>query len=198
MKPLRQLSATLIAFGTIGGSAVAASALPFTSECNELGLSSCVTEHGASRFEPGDGLVKSLSVVPTSGHADVVVGVEGNVSLKHFTLKKPDRIVVDISGAKLGLSKGESYDGVPRGGITRVTFSQFNKNVVRIVLTLSAERTYDVANEASGLRISVQGAGDSFERWQLGAADGAPVATSPSASPGHARRDPDAGIRRAG
>src|SRR5262245_52619956 len=129
MKPLWQLSATLIAFGTIGGSAAAASALPFTSEC-ELGRSSCATS--ASRLEPGQGLVTSLSVVPTSGHAEVVVGVEGNVSLKHFTLKKPDRIVVDISGAKLGLTKGESYDGVPRGGITRVTYSQFNKNVVRI------------------------------------------------------------------
>ena len=181
MKPLRQLSATLVAFGTIGGSAAAASALPFTSECSELGRSSCVTEHRAPRLEPGEGLVTSLSVVPTSGHAEVVVGVAGNVSLKHFTLKKPDRIVVDISGAKLGLAKGESYDGVPRGGITRVTFSQFNKNVVRIVLTLSAERQYDVSNEAAGLRISVQGAGDSFERWQLGAADGAPVATPPSA-----------------
>ena len=182
MKPLRQLSATLIAFSTIGGSAAAASALPFTSECNELRRSSCVTEHSASRLEPGDGRVTSLTVVPTSGHAEVVVGVEGNVSLKHFTLKKPDRIVVDITGAKLGLTtKGESYDGVPRGGITRVTFSQFNKSVVRIVLTLSAERPYDVTNEAAGLRIALQGSGDSFERWHLGAAEGAPVATPTSA-----------------
>jgi type IV pilus assembly protein PilQ len=180
MKPLRQLSATLIAFGTIGGSAAAASAIPFTSECSELGRSSCVTAHPASRFGPGEGLVTSLSVVPTSGHAEVVVGVEGNVSLKHFTLKKPDRIVVDISGAKLGL-KGESYDGVPRGGITRVTFSQFNKTVVRIVLTLSGERPYDVTNEAAGLRIALQGSGDSFQRWQLGTTEGAPVAAPTSA-----------------
>jgi hypothetical protein len=70
------------------------------------------------------------------------------------------------------------------GGITRVTFSQFNKSVVRIVLTLSTERPYDVTNEAAGLRIALQGSGDSFQRWQLGTgpAEGAPVATPASSS----------------
>ena len=38
----------------------------------------------------------SLSVVPTAGRADVVVGVAGNITLKHFTLNKPERIVVGL------------------------------------------------------------------------------------------------------
>jgi type IV pilus assembly protein PilQ len=172
MKPLRQLAATVVALGAIGGSAALASALPFNTECSELGAGSCVTFR--ARPMPAEGLVTSLSIVPTSGRADVVVGVEGNVSLKHFTLKNPTRIVVDISGATLGLRHGESYDGVPRGGITRVAYSQFSKNVVRVVLTLAGERAYDVAHEATGLRISLQGSGENFERWQLGAVPAAP------------------------
>src|ERR1044071_7989208 len=116
MKPLRQLAAASIAaIGVIGTSAGTAGALP------------PAPRPVMARFEGGT--VVSLSVVPTSGRADVVVGVDGNVSLKHFTLKKPDRIVVDIGGATLGLSAGDSYDGVARGGITRVAYSQFSKSV---------------------------------------------------------------------
>ena len=69
MKPFRLLTATLVALGSIGDSAAGAAAHPRL---------------------PEQGTVTSLSVVPTSGRADVVIGVAGNVTLKHFTLKKPD------------------------------------------------------------------------------------------------------------
>src|SRR6266704_3464162 len=103
MKPRRLLAATFVAIGSIGvgGSAAVAGALPPLSE---------------------GGTITSLSVVPTSGRADVLVGVDGNITLKHFTLKRPDRIVIDLSGATLGLATGESYDGVPRGGITKIAY----------------------------------------------------------------------------
>src|SRR5207249_2300731 len=40
-------------------------------------------------------------------------------------------------------------------GITGVRYSQFAKNVVRVVLTLDAPRTYDVTRSAGQVRISV-------------------------------------------
>ena len=40
-----------------------------------------------------DATVVSLSVVPRTGRADVVVRVDGSVTFKHFTLAKPDKIV---------------------------------------------------------------------------------------------------------
>src|SRR5262245_30439819 len=80
-----------------------------------------------------DATVVSLSVVPRTGRADVVVRVDGSVTFKHFTLNKPDKIVVDLSGATLGLPDGDAYDGVSRGGITKIRYSQFTKTVVRIV-----------------------------------------------------------------
>ena len=92
----------------------------------------------AAVVPPNDATVVALSVVPnraTNNRADVVIRVDGSVTLKHFTLTKPDKIVVDISGATLALPAGDSYDGVARGGITRIRYSQFMKSVVRVVLT---------------------------------------------------------------
>ena len=79
--------------------------------------------------------------------ADVVIRVDGAISLKHFTMAKPDKIVIDLAGASLGVPAGDSYDGVARGGITRVRYSQFTKSTVRVVLTLDAPHAYNVAAE---------------------------------------------------
>jgi type IV pilus assembly protein PilQ len=123
---------------------------------------------GEARLAPTDATVVSLSVVPRTGRADVVVRVEGAVSFKHFTLNKPDKIVVDLAGATLGLPDGDAYDGVSRGGITRIRYSQFTKSVVRVVLTLDAAHPYTVSSENGGVRISVDGAADAFEPWAVG------------------------------
>ncbi len=123
---------------------------------------------------PNDATVTSLSVVPTSasgsGRADVVIHVDGSVTLKHFILSKPDKIVVDMSGATLGLPLGVSYDGVSRGGITRIRYSQFTKTVVRVVLTLDAPHNYTVSEDHGEIRVSVEGAGEKFAPWQVGGA----------------------------
>jgi type IV pilus assembly protein PilQ len=142
-------SAMLVAFGAFG--VRAANAAP------------------AAAITPrNDATVVSLSVVPRTGRADVVVRVDGAVSFKHFTLNKPDKIVVDLSGATLGLPDGDAYDGVSRGGITKIRYSQFTKTVVRIVLTLDALHSYAVTNENGELRISVEGPAPEFSPWAVG------------------------------
>jgi len=55
--------------------------------------------------------VVSLSVVPTTGRADVVIRVDGTVSYKHFVLSKPDKIVIDLANANLGVPAGDAYRG---------------------------------------------------------------------------------------
>ncbi|HVE33473.1 MAG TPA: AMIN domain-containing protein [Gemmatimonadaceae bacterium] len=142
----------------------------------------------AAVVPPNDATVVALSVVPnraTNNRADVVIRVDGSVTLKHFTLTKPDKIVVDISGATLALPAGDSYDGVARGGITRIRYSQFMKSVVRVVLTLDAAHTYTVTQDAGQVRVAVDGAGEKFEPWQTGKADVAarPVLREPQAAP---------------
>src|SRR5437764_15043602 len=83
-----------------------------------------------------EGTVLSLLVRPDSARVDVVVGVRGAVTTKDFTLRAPDKIVVDISNASLGLARGQAYDRAARGGIVNVNYAQHKPNVVRVVLTL--------------------------------------------------------------
>src|SRR5262249_3120865 len=82
-----------------------------------------------------EGAVISLSVLPAGGRAEVVIGVDGAVEVEEFVLRNPDKIVVDISGAALGIPSGDAYDRVARAGIVDVRYSQYRRNVVRVVLT---------------------------------------------------------------
>lgn len=113
-----------------------------------------------------DGAVVSLSVVPTTSQAQVVIGIDGAVSVNDFTLTGPDRIVVDITGARLGVRSG-GYDKLVRGGVLDVRYSQNQPNVVRVVLTVAGPRRYEVSREAANIRISVDGGG-TFSAWRIG------------------------------
>jgi type IV pilus assembly protein PilQ len=113
-----------------------------------------------------DGNVISLSVVPTSGRAHVVIGVDGAVSVRDFALRSPDRIVVDITGARLGVRKG-GYDRMVRGGVLDVRYAQNQPNVVRVVLTLAGPKRYEVTHNPGEVRISVEGGAD-FTAWRVG------------------------------
>ena len=112
------------------------------------------------------GAVISLSVVPTSGQAHVVIGVNGAVTVRDFVLHNPERIVVDIAGATLGMRKS-GYDRVARGGLLDVRYAQNQPNVVRVVLTLAGPKTYKILRAANEIRVSVDG-GDDFTAWRAG------------------------------
>src|SRR5262249_33807841 len=101
-------TAMFVAAGVVGGKAAAASLV------------------AGPPLPPNDAKVTALSVVPNAAapaggaRADVVIRVDGAITFKHFTMTHPDKIVVDLAGASLGMPGGDSYDGVARGGITRV------------------------------------------------------------------------------
>lgn len=113
-----------------------------------------------------DGAVISLSILPNSSQAQVVIGVAGAVQVRDFVLRNPDRIVVDISGATLGFKK-PGYDRIARGGVIDMRYAQNRPGVVRIVLTLSGPRRYDVSREDGEVRIAVEGGG-TFAAWRAG------------------------------
>ena len=115
-----------------------------------------------------DGAVLSVSVVPATGRAEVVVGVDGAVTVHDFLLHNPDKIVVDVSGAALGLPANVAYDNVSRGGITNIRYSQYRKNIVRVVLTLDGPRQYTLVRGEHEIRITVAGAGSNFAMWSAG------------------------------
>ena len=111
--------------------------------------------------------VISLSVVPTSERADLVIGIDGPVEVQDFTLRDPDKIVVDVTGATLGIA-AESYDRISRAGIVNVRYSQYRKNVVRVVLTLDGAKPYAVVRGKHEVRVSVEGRSNRLEKWHVG------------------------------
>jgi type IV pilus assembly protein PilQ len=109
------------------------------------------------------GAVTALSVVPGEGRADVVIALTGPVKVADFAIEAPDRIVLDLTGARLS-PLGRAYDRKMRGGIRNIRFSQYGPNIVRVVLDLDTRRTYAVSQSDSELRVSVNG-GERFVAW---------------------------------
>lgn len=112
--------------------------------------------------------VTSLSVVPGSGSAEVVIGVTSEISVSDFTLSSPHRLVIDLNGAVLDMNG--SYDRVARGGITNIRYSQFKSDVVRVVIELDGEHPYQVKRSANEVRVSVNGGTSAFEAWHSSSA----------------------------
>ena len=117
------------------------------------------------------GTVMSLRVVPGAARTDVMIGVSGPITVHDFTLAGPDKIVLDVAGATLGLASGDSYDRVARGGIVDVRYSQFNRTVVRVVLTLDAPHQYTVHQSDGQIDVTVDGASTSSAQWQARSAN---------------------------
>src|SRR5256714_15510746 len=100
--------------------------------------------------------VHSLSVVPSSGKAEVVIGVNAAVEVQDFTLDAPARVVVDLKGATLDMPN-RTYDKVARGGITNIRYSQYRPNIVRVVIELDAKHPYEVKRNPNEVRVAVNG-----------------------------------------
>src|SRR5918999_4550970 len=128
--------------------------------------------------------VTSLSVVPGKAHAEVVIGVSGPVTVRDFTLASPDKIVIDVTGATLGMAPS-NYDEANRGGIVDVRYSQYRKNVVRIVLTLDDAHKYNMVRYPNEIRVKVKAEEPVlFVAWHTGSAPAAVAqAGKPAAKP---------------
>jgi type IV pilus assembly protein PilQ len=126
--------------------------------------------------------VRSLSVVPSSGKTEVVIGINAAVDVQNFTLETPARVVVDLKGASLAMAQ-RSYDKISRGGITNIRYSQFRPNVVRVVIDLDAKRSYDVKHSDSEVRLTFSGGKTTeYSSWSSNK-DGYVAAPTPPATP---------------
>jgi type IV pilus assembly protein PilQ len=140
--------------------------------------------------------VTALSVMPGSGRAEVVISISGDVDLMDFALDNGKRIVVDIKGATLGFTP-KGYDNVQRAGISNIRFSQFSKEVVRVVVVLDSPREYTVVKGERDIRVSVEGPSE-FTPWSTQAQasqqgqqgqQGRPVVTNASVNTNPPPRD---------
>ena len=122
----------------------------------------------AASARPAEGTVTSLTVAPVAGKAELVIGVSGTVRVSEFTLKSPDRVVIDIENATLGVAP-TGYDRVERGGVTDVRYSQFRKTTVRVVVYLDSERAYRVWRTTGRVHVAVTSEpAAQFAVWKIG------------------------------
>ncbi|HEX3274183.1 MAG TPA: AMIN domain-containing protein [Gemmatimonadales bacterium] len=158
---------------------------------------------------PGSGEVTAVSLAPAAGKTEIVVAVKGVVDVRDFLLTAPDRLVLDVVGATLSSTRASLYDGVKRGQVVNLRYSQFRPDVVRIVVDLDGPQAYKVDRADNAVRITF-GSGDGFQAWSSTAPAAVPAvamaedeveAAEPAPAPVQPRpvlaRKPELGIRSA-
>jgi type IV pilus assembly protein PilQ len=137
-------------------------------------LSSATVARAADTDAPrGSGVVISLSVVPITGRAEVVIAVDGSVDVTDFTLSKPARVVLDLRGARLGMP-ARLYDKIQRGAITNIRVAQYKEDVVRVVIDLDQSRDYSITRGQEAIRVSIDAAAGRFRAWHATRQGGTP------------------------
>jgi type IV pilus assembly protein PilQ len=108
---------------------------------------------GAEPSQTGE--VVTVALASSPGSADFRISLRGDAQLQAFQLDQPNRLVLDLNGAKLA-SRTALYDGVNRGGVTNIRASQFKPGVVRIVLDLDSPKKYSVARTDGTITVSIE------------------------------------------
>ncbi|HET9727354.1 MAG TPA: AMIN domain-containing protein [Gemmatimonadales bacterium] len=152
---------------------------------------------------PGSGEVTAVSLAPAAGKTELVVAVKGAVDVRDFLLTSPDRLVLDVVGATLGSTTASLYDGVKRGTVVNLRYSQFRPDVVRIVVDLDGPQTYQVDRIGGAIRVSFD-SGDKFQTWSskdhpaaAELADASDSADEAAPAPAVPARKPEVAIRTA-
>ena len=78
--------------------------------------------------------VKSVRIDEHDDRTRLVLDLTEPVEFRVFSLSNPDRVVIDLAGARVG--EGERTQAVGRAGVARLRFGQFRLETARIVLDL--------------------------------------------------------------
>ena len=138
---------------------------------------------------PGDGEVLSVAVNSAPGRAEVLIGIHGTIQVKDFLLTAPDRLVLDIAGAKLTGALA-LYDGVERAGIKNIRYAQFSPEIVRVVIDLASPKDYSIETGDAGIRVRF-GADHTFLSWSSLAPADLPAPAAAAAAPAAPARAPE-------
>ncbi|MEJ2678155.1 MAG: AMIN domain-containing protein [Gemmatimonadota bacterium] len=132
--------------------------------------------------------VQGLSVVSAGNRTEVVIDVPGQVTVEHFLLPDPPRIVLDITGTDYGLTQ-QRFAAINRGGVVALRASQYQPNVVRVVVDLaSSADSVQVQQQGGQVRISFPNPDGPFQAWSTGERVTADATANPTeaATPGSA------------
>lgn len=134
---------------------------------------------------PADVEVHGLRVLSSGDRTVVEIAVDGSADPADYLLQGPARLVVDVPGARHALP-GYRFPRIDRGGVLGVRTSQFQPDVVRVVIELQAPVEYAVERREGTIRVSFPNPGDAFDAWevrgQLAAQPPAPDGQAPAAT----------------
>jgi type IV pilus assembly protein PilQ len=120
------------------------------------------------------GPVTEVSIHPTASATEIVVAVDGTIEYRDFTMEGPNRLVVDLFGARHELPS-EEFLGINRGGVMSLRTSQYREDVVRLTLELTALVPYDITVEDGRLRIHMENPTGRAAAWNSNQAAGVPA-----------------------
>ncbi len=120
----------------------------------------------------GMAAVNAVRIQSVENRTEVVIEVDGPVSVGDFSLGSPDRVVVDIKGARRAAPEMR-YTALDRGGIVGLRASQYTEDVVRVVLELSGPVDYRVRTDSDGVHVSFPNSHGPFEPWSSASTDAA-------------------------
>lgn len=120
------------------------------------------------------GPVTEVAITPSATQTVVLIAVDGEVQYREFSMEGPNRLIVDLIGARHALPR-ENYANIDRGGIRSVRTSQYSADVVRVVLVLNEKVAYSVTADARGVRITLDNPAGASEPWTSGTLPSAPV-----------------------
>jgi type IV pilus assembly protein PilQ len=143
-----------------------------------VGLTLAAPQVKAGSGDAAAGEVTAVSVLPGAGRTHVVIDVRGTVTVRDFILDNPARLVIDFEGAQLN-APGSLYDGEARGGIVNIRYSQYESDVVRVVIELESIRGYQLEKVDENVRVSF-GSDRSFQAWSSATAANWPEVEQPS------------------
>lgn len=115
-------------------------------------------------FMVADAPVKGVSITPAAEQTEVLISMEGVPEYRDFTMEGPHRLVVDLMGARHALPQ-RNFPGIDRGGVRAVRTSQYSDEIVRVVVELDRNASYQVQEGEGFLRILLESSTGSFEPW---------------------------------
>ncbi|MEQ1856327.1 MAG: AMIN domain-containing protein [Longimicrobiales bacterium] len=137
------------------------------------------------------GSVTEVTITATESQTSVFITIDGDVQYRDFTMEGPQRLVVDLMGARHALPRGE-FTEVNRGGIRSVRSSQYSEDVVRVVFVLEDRVGYTILPEGRGLKITLENPSGDFEPWSSGVY----ALAAPAAAPARPSAIPAAMVRQ--
>jgi type IV pilus assembly protein PilQ len=125
--------------------------------------------------------IYNVRVRPAPGATHVVVETTGDVDYRDVLARDPDRLTVDVLGARLATPTAGAL--VNRGGVREIELSQSANEVVRLVVRFEDVDEYSVFEEGNDLVIAVGNPAGDFEEFDLASAGGDAAVAALDAAP---------------